>query len=104
MTPARRYSRSSALALVAALVIAGAWAGTREGLGQAPAPAAAGEAADLLKGAPFDRITLIDNTALAVEPLAPRPLPPPVRFKDEEGKEKKTRKARVKNDVGIPGE
>ena len=99
MTHARRFGRSSALVMVAALVIAGAWAGPRSGFGQAPPP---GDDADLLKGAPFDRITLIDNTPLAVEPLAPRPLPPPVKLKDEEGK--KTRKAKVKNEVGIPGE
>jgi len=104
MSPVRRFARPSALALVAAFVIAGAWAAPRTGLGQAAPAAGAADDADLLKGAPFDRITLIDNTPLAVEPLAPRPLPPPIRLKDEEGKERKTRKTKVKNDVGIPGE
>ena len=32
-------------------------------------------AADLLRSEPFDRLTLIDNTVLIVEPVSPRPLP-----------------------------
>ncbi len=32
---------------------------------------------DLLRAVPFDRVTLIDGTALVVEPVSPRPLPAP---------------------------
>ncbi len=47
--------------------------------GQGPDPSAAsrGRGADLLKSAPFDRITLVDNSVYEIEPLSPRPLPPP---------------------------
>jgi peptide/nickel transport system substrate-binding protein len=31
---------------------------------------------DLLKSAPFDRITLTDNSVFEIEPIQPRPLPP----------------------------
>ena len=31
---------------------------------------------DLLRAEPFDRIALIDNSVLLVEPVSPRPLPP----------------------------
>ena len=58
-------------------VILAAFAGSRPGLGQepaAPAPQPIG-AADLLRSEPFDRLTLIDNTVLIVEPVSPRPLP-----------------------------
>ncbi len=66
-----------ALAVVASLAITMvASLGTPTvGLGQAPATAKA-RPADLLKSAPFDRITLIDNSVHDVEPLSPRPLPP----------------------------
>ncbi|WP_165245680.1 ABC transporter substrate-binding protein [Paludisphaera soli] len=43
--------------------------------GQEAARAAA-MPADLLVSRPFDRITLIDNSTLLVEPVSPRPLPP----------------------------
>jgi peptide/nickel transport system substrate-binding protein len=53
--------------VVTALVAVAASAQT----GRAPAPPS-----DLLKAAPFDRVTLIDGTVLLVEPISPRPLPP----------------------------
>ena len=31
---------------------------------------------ELLRSAPFDRITLIDGTVVIVDPISPRPLPP----------------------------
>ncbi len=39
--------------------------------------AAKGRSNDLAKSVPFDRITLIDNTVIEVEPVSPRPLPSP---------------------------
>jgi peptide/nickel transport system substrate-binding protein len=46
--------------------------------GQTPPQTAASKARanDLLKSAPFDRITLIDNAVFEIEPISPRPLPP----------------------------
>ena len=43
---------------------------------------------DLLRAAPFDRITLIDGTVLIVDPVSPRPLPATIRprTKMEEGR------------------
>jgi peptide/nickel transport system substrate-binding protein len=57
------------------LTLIAAWGLPHAGLGQAP-PAARARPDDLLKSAPFDRITLIDNAVFDVEPLSPRPLPP----------------------------
>jgi peptide/nickel transport system substrate-binding protein len=48
----------------------------RLGLGQAAPVAGSGGEANLLKIAPFDKITLPDNTVIRVEPVSPRPLPP----------------------------
>ncbi len=48
---------------------------------QAQAPpkgdAPKGRSGDLAKSVPFDRITLVDNTVVEVEPVSPRPLPTP---------------------------
>jgi peptide/nickel transport system substrate-binding protein len=49
------------------------------GLGQAPAtakPKPKAKPDDLMKSAPFDRITLIDNSVFEIDPVNPRPLPP----------------------------
>jgi peptide/nickel transport system substrate-binding protein len=74
-----RRSLTVGLAVVATLVLA--WGSSRVGHGQgAPAP---GRTSDLLKAAPFDRITLIDGTVLEVEPVSPRPLPPYDPSKEE---------------------
>lgn len=47
------------------------------------APTSAGPR-ELLATAPFDRVTLADGTALEVEPVSPRPLPPYDASKDKE--------------------
>ena len=60
----------SALALVLLACVA-----SRPGLGQEPRPRAPIGAAELLRSEPFDRVTLIDNTVLIIEPVSPRPLP-----------------------------
>jgi peptide/nickel transport system substrate-binding protein len=74
----RRFSRRFLVPGVASMtVILAAFAGSRPGRGQeapAPAPQPIG-AADLLRSEPFDRLTLIDNTVLIIEPVSPRPLP-----------------------------
>ena len=46
--------------------------------GQAPGqqPVSKAKPNDLLKSAPFDRLTLIDNSVFEIEPITPRPLPP----------------------------
>jgi len=53
---------------------------------------------DLLRVAPFDRVTLIDGTVFLVEPVSPRPLPV-IDPKDKDGR----RRARGKKS-GIPEE
>jgi peptide/nickel transport system substrate-binding protein len=50
---------------------------------------------DLLRVAPFDRVTLIDGTDLLVEPVSPRPLPAP---ESESKRRERSRK------LGIPPE
>ena len=63
--------------LVSSLVVIASWCAPRAGRCQEPAaaPAKPIEASDLLRSAPFDRITLIDGAVLIVEPVSPRPLP-----------------------------
>ena len=106
MIPPRRTGRLATLALGAAVVLAAAWLNPRPGLGQGTGPSAGatGDDADLLKAAPFDRITLLDNTVWDIEPVAPRPLPPPVKRKGDEEPERKTRKVKVNQDIGVVGE
>lgn len=58
-----------ALAASGAIVPAAA---TAQDMGPSAQPIGA---ADLLRSQPFDRITLIDNTVLIVDPVSPRPLP-----------------------------
>ena len=53
---------------------------------------------DLLRAAPFDRITLIDGTVLVVEPVSPRPLPPSIRPRT------RTEAASTRPKPGIPEE
>ncbi len=81
----RRSGRILGLLPGLAMVLIGPGLRPMTGLGQgpaqaqapAPAPAPArGKGADLLKSAPFDRITLIDSSVHEVDPLSPRPLPP----------------------------
>lgn len=76
---------------------------------QAPANSATTIATtDLLRSAPFDRITLTDNTVLVVEPVSPRPLPPL-----DQARARRNEKVRVKGsnveiplegNIGLPGE
>jgi peptide/nickel transport system substrate-binding protein len=51
---------------------------------QTAAPAGVGDN-ELLRSAPFDRITLIDGTVVIVDPISPRPLPPydPAKKRDQ---------------------
>jgi peptide/nickel transport system substrate-binding protein len=58
------------------------WAVPRIGLGQEDP----GFTRELLRSAPFDRITLVDRAVIKVEPITPRPLPPydPAKDKDTE--------------------
>ena len=74
-----------AVSLGLTLVIASAWTGA--GQAQVPPPAVAPQGTpkakptDLLKAAPFDRITMTDGVVFDVEPLTPRPLPAPDKKK-----------------------
>jgi peptide/nickel transport system substrate-binding protein len=47
---------------------------------------------DLLRQPPLDRITLIDGTVLSVEPVNPRPLPPPPKADDSKQAKPLTKK------------
>ena len=69
--PTRALDLAAGTALV--FMVALAWPG--DGYAQTPANSKA-RPDDLLKSAPFDRITLTDNSVFEVEPLNPRPLPP----------------------------
>ena len=61
--------------LIANLLVVPALAEAQAPTNPAAAITAQGRNSDLARSIPFDRITLIDNTTLEVEPIAPRPLP-----------------------------
>lgn len=61
----------AAVLIMTTTVLVGAWVAPRAGLGQVPSD----RGRDLLRTAPFDRVTLTDGTVLEVEPISPRPLP-----------------------------
>ena len=94
----KRLTRSFALAFVASLVVPIASAVIVAG---APAqdqgvPKTTDE---LLRAAPFDRVTLIDGTVLIVDPVSPRPLPTP-----DPAKEREKRRQRAKqNEIPLEG-
>ncbi len=75
--PGQIARRVRALGLISgiALTLATSFASPTGTLAQAPTPPRP-KPADLLKSAPFDRITLIDGSVYDVEPVSPRPLPP----------------------------
>lgn len=72
-------TRPAIAALLAAglTVLVAAWPGARTGFAQRPDPARSRPPADPSKRPPFDRLTLTDNAVIEVEPITPRPLPPP---------------------------
>ena len=47
---------------------------------------------ELLRAAPFDRVTLIDGTVLLVDPVSPRPLPTYDPAKEREKKRRREKK------------
>ena len=70
--------RLASLAIVASIVTMVLGSAVRSP-GQAQAPPTGKPKArpdDLLKSAPFDRITLLDNAVFEIDPVSPRPLPP----------------------------
>jgi peptide/nickel transport system substrate-binding protein len=77
------------------------------GRAQQPATSEPFVTSELLRAAPFDRITLTDNAVLLVEPVSPRPLPPINRAS---GKKAERVRVGTKPDVplggniGLPGE
>jgi peptide/nickel transport system substrate-binding protein len=91
--------------LIGLAIVAAVWVVPGTGLGQVPDAALTG--GDLLTTPPFDRITLSDGTALRIEPVSPRPLPPydPSKAKP---KPARTRDGRPvpppEGNVGLPGE
>ncbi len=68
----RRALLTGATASLVVIVACGrATARPAQDAAAAPPP----DAADLLRAAPFDRVTLIDGTILVIDPVSPRPLP-----------------------------
>ncbi len=67
-------SQARIVAYTVIVAIAATRAGTTAANAQEPPPRPIG-ASDLLRSEPFDRITLIDNSVVIVEPVSPRPLP-----------------------------
>ena len=77
MTRSRRSPRVVAAAAGALACFVVAWAAPAQDPPQAPGDQPGVQAdVDLLSVPPFDRVTLVDNTVVDVEPLIPRPLPP----------------------------
>jgi peptide/nickel transport system substrate-binding protein len=63
---------------------------------------------ELLRAAPFDRITLTDNTVVLVEPVSPRPLPPIEAARGKKGQRVRVKGSKaeipLEGNVGLPGE
>ena len=85
-------------------VLAAAWSGPREGNAQDAKGVPAGK--DLIKTAPFDRITLTDGSVINVDPISPRPLPPPETAKEKRDKLRARDKTIIppEGNIGLPGE
>ncbi|HEV3165544.1 MAG TPA: ABC transporter substrate-binding protein [Isosphaeraceae bacterium] len=93
-----RWLASGAVAL---LVMVVAWGVPQVGWGQVPT-----RQVELLKTQPFDRITLVDGTALDIEPVTPRPLPPfdPKKERSRQKKKSEQDKPPEEGNIGLPGE
>jgi peptide/nickel transport system substrate-binding protein len=100
MSPRRPTDRSTVTVAGALMLLGLAWALPRAGFGQAQGPAAT--KGDILSAEPFDRLTLIDNNVMTVEPVSPRPLPPYDAKKEAEKKRSKKEVPREGN-IGVPG-
>ena len=85
-------------------VLAAAWCGPRDGNAQDAKGVPTGK--DLIKTAPFDRITLIDGSVINVDPISPRPLPPPETAKEKRDKIRARDKTIIppEGNIGLPGE
>lgn len=102
----RPAPRWFALGAVALGVVAAAGALPGPAAGQpAPAanPAAPPPGVDLLTVAPFDRLTLVDNTVLFIDPVLPRPLPPYDAARELQ-KKKARREVPAGGNIALPGE
>lgn len=100
---AGRPARLAATVFSLLFVMAATWSSPEAVLGQAPpAGGAAGPRTDVLRSAPFDRITLSDNTVLLVEPVSPRPLPPYDPAKEQ--KARRPFRPPPEGNVGVPGQ
>ncbi len=86
-------------------VLAAAWTGPRQGNAQDATGVPTGK--DLIRSAPFDRITLVDGSVINIDPLSPRPLPAPETPKEKRDKlrarERLAGPPREGN-IGLPGE
>ena len=94
-TPPTRFAIALAVAVSLA---AGAALATPQARG--PESADPNSKKELIARAPFDRVTLIDNTTWEIEPLSPRPLPA-----YEPGKKPPKRKAQLPHggNIALPG-
>ncbi|HEV3121682.1 MAG TPA: hypothetical protein VGY53_07260, partial [Isosphaeraceae bacterium] len=79
---------------VATALLAALWQAPRMGFAQVGAEPPATPSTDLLKVPPFDRITLVDNTVVVIEPVTPRPLPPYDQRKERARQKAKEEKAK----------
>jgi peptide/nickel transport system substrate-binding protein len=92
--PLERSAQTLAVALV---IVIAAWSAAPRAMPQNAELVPVPGVSDLLRVAPFDRITLIDGTVLVVEPVSPRPLPViDPKDKDKDGKGR----ARAKKSTG----
>lgn len=91
------------LALSACAMALGGPVAWSTGQEAARAPAAQ-TAPDLLRSYPFDRITLIDNSEILVEPVSPRPLPPIDPEKSKVPGRGGEPRIDPKGNIGFPGE
>ncbi len=102
MTAASRIGTALLVAVVFAGLAALPRATAREPQADADAkPKAKAKPKELIARAPFDRITLIDNTTWEVEPLSPRPLPV---YDPTKRPPKKKAEVPYNGNIGLPGQ
>ncbi|HWE38192.1 MAG TPA: ABC transporter substrate-binding protein [Isosphaeraceae bacterium] len=101
MNLSRWVTRPAAAAAMALAVVVAGWGMPKAGLAVVKQQGEPSQE-DLLRGAPFDRITLTDGKSYAIQPVSPRPLPPPKAQAAPAAKKAETKKG--DGEVIVPGE
>ena len=104
MSPQSKFDRRwLTLMISVGAILIGVWGLARTSVGQGAAAPIPEATYDILTVAPFDRMTLTDNTVVFIDPVFPRPLPP---YDPAKAAKKKRAKVEVpaEGNITLPGE